>query len=445
MKFKAFTTCFAGGGTGHYNQQGSLISDEKNTENQVINLHPELSYETFEGFGGAVTDAAAYVYSLMDEEQKKEVLRTYFSKDRLGYRLLRVPVDSCDFSVETYDSLVEKDPVKVMIKRAGKYIFPMLRDIFAACEEPPEIMVSPWSPPEYMKTNGQRQRGGHLKREYYSDWAEYICQYILALQAEGFPVKRMSIQNEANAVQKWDSCLYSAEEEKQFLKNALYPALKKHGLDEIEIYIWDHNKERLYERAVEVIDSETEKMVSGITFHWYSGDHFEEMDLVRKKFPNLKLILSESCLEYCKFRSDDVTEGVFALLHELIGDLNHGMCMFHDWNLCLDEKGGPNYVGNYCHAPYLFHQEKKRLLPQPTLDCFYHVSHYLQPGSVRIAHSVYTDKIEAAAYKNTDGSIILILLNRTEKQLPVNMRLHGRTGILNILPQSITTCKIENE
>lgn len=445
MKFKVLTTCFAGGGTGHYTQQGRLSPDEKNTENQVINLHPELSWEVFEGFGGAVTDAAAYVYSLMNEEQKKEVLSTYFSKEGLGYRLLRVPVDSCDFSLETYDSLVEKEPVKVAVQRAGKYIFPMLKDIFAVCEEQPEIMVSPWSPPEYMKTNGQRQRGGHLKREYYPDWAEYICQYILALQAEGFPVKRMSIQNEANAVQKWDSCLYSAEEEREFLKTALYPALKKHGLDKIEIYIWDHNKERLYERAVETIDSETEKMIAGMAFHWYSGDHFEEMELVRKRFPGLKLILSESCLEYCKFRSDDVTEGVFSLLHELIGDLNHGMSMFHDWNLCLDEEGGPNYVGNYCHAPCLFHKGKKRLLPQPTLDCFYHISHYLRPGSVRIAHSVYTDKIESVAYKNTDGSIILVLLNRTEKQLPVNLRLHGQTGTLNVLPQSVTTCTIEYE
>ena len=72
MKFKALTTCFAGGGTGHYTQQGRLSPDEKNTENQVINLHPELSWEVFEGFGGAVTDAAAYVYSLMNEEQKKK-------------------------------------------------------------------------------------------------------------------------------------------------------------------------------------------------------------------------------------------------------------------------------------------------------------------------------------------------------------------------------------
>ena len=64
----------------------------------MLNLHPEISREAFEGFGGAVTDAAAYVYSLMNEEQKKEVLSTYFSKEGLGYRLLRVPVDSCDFS-----------------------------------------------------------------------------------------------------------------------------------------------------------------------------------------------------------------------------------------------------------------------------------------------------------------------------------------------------------
>lgn len=190
MGFKTLTTCFAGGGIGHYIQKGRLKSDTKNTENQVVNLHPDLQYETFEGFGGAVTDGAAYVYSLMDQEQKQEVLHTYFEKEKLGYRLLRVPIDSCDFSLEPYDSLAERDPLRVSIERAGKYVFPMLRDIFEICEEPPEIMVSPWSPPEYMKTNEKRQRGGHLKEEYYSQWAEYICQYILALENQGFPVKK---------------------------------------------------------------------------------------------------------------------------------------------------------------------------------------------------------------------------------------------------------------
>lgn len=156
---------------------------------------------------------------------------------------------------------------------------------------------------------------------------------------------------------------------------------------------------------VKIIDSETEEMVTGMAFHWYSGDHFEEMDLVRKKYPNLKLILSESC---------------------------------------LDETGDPNYVGNLCHAPYLFHREKKRLLPQPTLDCFYHVSHFIRPGSVRIAHSVYTDKIETTAYKREDGSIAMVCLNRTEKQLPVHLRINKKTAEFTLLPQSVTTCEISD-
>ena len=90
--------------------RADLSPDEKNTEIQVINLHPEISWEVFEGFGGAVTDAATYVYSLMNEEQKKEVLSTYFSKEGLGYQLLRVPVDSCDFSLEMMIHLWKKNP-----------------------------------------------------------------------------------------------------------------------------------------------------------------------------------------------------------------------------------------------------------------------------------------------------------------------------------------------
>ena len=90
-------------------------------------------------------------------------------------------------------------------------------------------------------------------------------------------------------------------------------------------------------------------------------------------------------------------------------------------------------------------KERNGCSPSRPLTDFYHISHYLRPGSVRIAHSVYTDKIESVAYKNTDGSIILVILNRTEKRLPVNLRLHGQTGTLNVLPQSVTTCTIEYE
>ena len=81
----------------------------------------------------------------------------------------------------------------------------------------------------------------------------------------------------------------------------MYPALQAHGFGDVEIFVWDHNKERVYERMCEIIDEETKDMVAGVAFHWYSGDHFEALDLVRRRFPDKKMIISESCIEYSKF------------------------------------------------------------------------------------------------------------------------------------------------
>lgn len=109
-------------------------------------------------------------------------------------------------------------------------------------------------------------------------------------------------------------------------------------------------------------------MIAGATFHWYSGDHFEAMELVRTQYPNMKMIMSESCLEYSIFDEKNIEQVTSRLCHEIIGDMNHGMCAFYDWNLLLDENGGPNHAGNYCHAPfymiekgmYLCHKRHRR-------------------------------------------------------------------------------------
>lgn len=60
-----------------------------------------------------------------------------------------------------------------------------------------------------------------LKEEYQSRWAEYICLYIKELRKKGCMVNRISLQNEPAAVQTWDSCIYSAEQEKTFLRDFL--------------------------------------------------------------------------------------------------------------------------------------------------------------------------------------------------------------------------------
>ena len=423
-----------------------MTEDIRGIESQVVNIYPELSYETFEGFGGAVTEAAGYIYSLMNDEQKKKVIETYFSPEKMNYRLVRVHMDSCDFSLGLYEALSNSEDTELKsfsFERTEKYILPMLEDAKKTAGENLKLMLTPWSPPAFMKTNGKRTGGGKLKPEYRKLWAEYICRYIREFQNRGFEVQRISIQNEPKAVQTWDSCLFTAEEEKSFLRDFLYPTMKSHGFENIEVFIWDHNKERIYERVRDTVDEETREMVSGAAFHWYSGDHFEGLELVRRLYPELKLIMSESCLEYSIFDEKNIESVTNKLCHEIIGDLNHGMCAFYDWNLLLDEKGGPNHVGNYCHAPFLYDVEKKKLLPQKTQEQYEMFSHFICPGSVRVQTTKFTEQIDTVAYRTPDGRIVLILLNKGKELEAVNIRLGKMVGSLLLPAGILAACEIE--
>lgn len=419
--------------------------DTKDVENQVVNLYPEMTYQTFEGFGGAITDAAGYIYSLMDEEQKRQVIQSYFTPDQMGYNRVRIHMDSCDFSTEMYEAMSNPDDRELAsfsFSRTEQYILPMLADAQRAAGKPLKLMLSPWSPPAFMKTNGSRVGGGSLKPGYRDLWADYICRYIKEFQKRGYEVERISIQNEPKAVQTWDSCLYTAGEEKEFLRDHLHPAMASHGLEDVEVFIWDHNKERIYERVRDTVDETTKDMVAGAAFHWYSGDHFEALDMVRQQYPDLKLITSESCIEYRFLDKNAVFNNAAKLAHEILGDLNHGMNAFYDWNLLLDERGGPNRVGNWCHAAFLFDTAGKVLHPQLLQRYYDHFSHYIAPGAKRIALSRYTATLEVTAFQNIDGTIVVVLFNAGSDLCAVNLRLDGHLAELTLEGHTIASCTL---
>lgn len=398
---------------------------DKERENEIVNLYPEMTYQTIEGFGGAVTDSAGYVFSLMSEEQKNQMIQFYFGKDGMHYNQVRIPIDSCDFSLAHYEA--DSDPKdtefkKFSFQRVEKYILPLLDAAEQAYGGHLDIMLSPWSPPAAMKTNGERNFGGKLRPQYRKHWAEYICRYIEEYRRRGYHVTKLTMQNEPKAVQTWDSCIYTEQEQKEFLKNDLWPAMKMHHLTDIGIYLWDHNKERVWEWADTIIDEETDEMIAGMAFHWYSGDHFEALRMIHEKYPQKKLLLSEACIEYRKFDAGDYLNNAQKYAHDIIGNLNEGMETFLDWNLILDEAGGPNHVKNFCDAPYQFDTRTKELKENCILSYLWHFSHFLEPGAVRVAVTKYTSELEVTAFKKKD-EVIAVLLNRTDKEIPVYLRM----------------------
>lgn len=411
-------------------------------ENNLLNIYPSVTYQVFEGFGGALTESAGYVYNQMDEEQKASMTDTYFGAGQMGYHMARIPIDSCDFSLGHYEAAenpADQTFENLQMERVERNIWPLLNDAQKVCGQKLEIMLTPWSPPAYMKSNGDRNHGGELKPEYKRVWANYICRYIKDYKNHGYLVKRISLQNEPKAVQTWDSCVYTSQQEKEFLRDYMWPALQENGLSDIEIFIWDHNKERAYERACEIIDDTTNHMVSGIAFHWYSGDHFEALSMIHEKFPDKKLILSEACIEYSKYAEDDYLKNAQKYAHDMIGNMNHGMCGFYDWNIVLDRQGGPNHVGNFCDAPFLYDVEKRELLKRNTADYLWHFSHFIKAGAVRIGISCYSDELEATAFLNPDDEIVVVLLNRTGHDIRVNVRLENRMAGVLVKANSIAT------
>ena len=193
------------------------------------------------------------------------------------------------------------------------------------------------------------------------------------------------------------------------------------------------------------VDGATKGMITGAAFHWYSGDHFDPLELVQQQYPSLKLIASESCNEYRFLDKNAVFDNAAKLAHELIGDLNHGVCAFYDWNLLLDEHGGPNHVRNWCHAAFLYDKKEKVLHPQLFRQYYYHFARFIAPGAKRIGTSKYTDKLEVTAFRNPNETIAVVMFNKGKEPIPVNLRLDGQLAELVVKGKTIVTEIIQFE
>ena len=435
------------------NQKEMLVEQKDNitfvkdleTENLLINIYPEFQYQRILGFGAAFTETSAYNFSLLSPVEQQKLAEAYFGKTGLGYNFCRTHINACDFSIDEYVYVEDGDvDLKTFnIDRDRKYIIPMIK---AALKVNPDLWLfaSPWSPPAWMKSNKSVRRGGRLLDEYYPTWAKYFSLYFQEYKKEGIDFFGLTIQNEAKAVQGWESCVWTGREEGIFAADFLRPSLDENGFGDVRIMIWDHNKERIMERARESMSVPgAEKAIWGVGHHLYSGEHFDNLRMAHELYPDKTLIATEN--NAYGVRGGDVAanwKDIEVYAKETIGNFNNFTSGAVAWNLVVDSKtGGPyhNTDAGTSSAPVWVDADKKEFILGPMYYTDGHFSKFIERGAYRIGNSCYNDAIKVVAFSNPDGEIVIVILNTTDIDATPKIRLNDCTAEFKLPAKTLQT------
>lgn len=428
------------------------LGDSYDLRMNVVEVESSRSYQIHMGFGGAFTEAAAYTLANTSEKNRKEIIEAYFNKEKgLAYNLGRTTIHGCDFSLEPYTYIEEGDSEldTFHIGREEQWVIPFIKDAQTELGEELNLLCSPWSPPAFMKNNNNINHGGRLLKKYYKTWAEYMVLYIKEMSERGIDISMISVQNEPDAKQIWASCKFNATEEAEFAVEYLYPELKKANLDEkVKILIWDHNRDKIFQRVQESIDYPGARdIIWGVAYHWYVSEQSENLSMVHNSYPEKHLVFSEGCVELVNESGETSSKaGMGAWEHgetygrNIIKDFNNYCEGWIDWNLVLNECGGPNYVGNFCEAPILIDRNTDTVIYNKSYYYIGHFSKYIKPGAKRIQCGSDAEKgIYSVAYQNPDGEIIVVVQNELEEQKELALIVDGKGINIEMPAHSITT------
>jgi glucosylceramidase len=415
-------------------------------------VDPAATFQSFIGIGGALTDASAETFAKLSKDKQQELLTAYYDPQKgIGYTLGRTNIQSCDFSSDTYTYVADNDvQLKTFsVAHDEQYRIPLIKQAIAASGGHLYLYVSPWSPPAWMKDNNSVTGGGKLKHEFDQAWANFYIKFIRTYEAKGIPVWGLSVQNEPMARQRWESCIYTAEDERDFIKNYLGPTLEKAGMSGKKLIAWDHNRDLIYQRASTILeDPAAAKYVWGIGFHWYetwTGNpmQFDNVRLVSRAFPKTNLIFTEGCKEAFNFDSLGAWSLGERYGYSMINDFKSGAVGWTDWNILLDENGGPNHTGNFCFAPVHADTRTGRLIYTNAYYYIGHFSKFIHTGARRIAVSTNRPALQSTGFLNPDGSIVVIIMNMTDQPLPYHLMIKGKAATSESLAHSIATIIIK--
>ena len=415
-------------------------------------VDPSKTFQSFLGIGGALTDASAETWAKLPKEKQDELIKAYYDPTNgIGYTLGRTNIHSCDFSSGSYTYVDEgdKELKSFSVKHDEQYRIPFIKAAIAAAGGKLTMFASPWSPPAFMKTTNNMLQGGKLKPEFFDAWAMYYTKFIKAYEAAGIPIWGISIQNEPMAKQTWESCIYTAEEERDFLKKHLGPTMHKEGLQDKKIIAWDHNRDLIYQRANTMLsDPEARKYLWGIGFHWYEdwtgGQQMHgNLGKVKEAYPDVNLLFTEGCNGPYKF--DGMMQWKLGEMYgrSMINDFNQGTVGWTDWNILLDETGGPNHVKNFCYAPIHGDTRNGSLIYTNAYYYIGHFSKFIRPGAKRVMTAPSRSSLLSTSFLNEDGKLVTIFMNGGDSEVSYFLWIDGMAAELKAKPHSIATLVVQ--
>ncbi len=418
----------------------------------TINIANEAT-ENFKGFGVAITGSSCYNLSIMEKNERKELLNKIYSDNGIGLSVGRLNIGSSDYSAEVYS--YDDEPFDVELKhfsidRDKKYIIPMIKEILKI---KPDLFLfaSPWSPPGWMKTGGN-MCGGYMREEFVECYADYIIKFLKAYDENGIKISAITPQNEPNTHQNgyMPACIWHPEIEAKFIKT-LRKRLDEEKLD-VKIWMYDHNFSDA-DRVLWQLDNceGVKEACDGVAFHYYHGT-IEETKKIKRAYLEKELHFTEAGPRlHDNYDTDWCKWGIM-----ISKAIKCSYSSFTGWNLMLNEMGGPNVGPFLCGGLVTRNTNGGELSYSGQYKAFEHIVKYINENSKIYPISVGEEYdlpmvsypkvnmyIEGFAIDNNDGKTILVLVNPNTEKRQVQAYINNTWWYIELLPESISTIIIE--
>ncbi len=398
-------------------------------------------YQTMDGFGYCLTGGSAALLHRMSAPARAALLRELFSPgapNGIGVSYLRVSIGASDLDpqVFSYDDLPagQTDPALARFSLAPDRadLLPVLKEILAL-NPALKILGSPWSPPTWMKTNGDA-KGGSLKPEFYDAYARYFVKYLQGMAGEGVVLDAVTVQNEPLHPGNNPSLLMPAAEQAAFVRQSLGPAFARAGL-KTKIICYDHNADRPDYPLAVLGDAGARPFVDGSAFHLYAGD-IGALSRVHEAFPDKNIYFTE---QWVGAPGDFAKELAWHVKNLIIGAPRNWARTVLEWNLAADPQQNPHTPGGCTQCLGALTLDGDRVRREPAYYIIAHASKFVRPGSVRIASSGPPAGLGHVAYRTPAGQHVLLVQNAAAQAQTFRIRCQGRQASSTLPAGAVAT------